>query len=488
MLRHLASFPRTAALFALAALVACDGGESTTPAVPPGAPASIHFVSGGGQGDTARAILRDPVVVEVVDSAGRLVRVAPVTFTALGTDAAFCANTSVESCVPDVYQDSAFAGRASIRVRLSRVAGTIRIRVSVPGTMFADTATLTVRPAAPALLAVAPADSSAYAGNSYRVTGRVLDQYGNVRRDDAVNFTGSSAVATISADGEFRAQAVGRAFALARSGSLVDTAWITVPPRGTIAAMEPFPAGGAQIVKVELDGSGFKRLAPVSDTYYGTMPDWISSSEIAFDNGGYNVERILVVDTLGILRRLTAEGTPTWAEGFVAGAPDGAVYFDAMSGSDYGTAIWKVSAPGAMPVRVGPNPHGNANAWQATVAPDGQRLAYVDVNRGGLSILDVVTGGMTPLNIAATTPRWSPSGDWIVFGAGGTLHLVHPDGIGQTDVAGARPFTLRADWSPDAAWLIVRSASRLELIDMKSGAILPLGWSGGLIRPVFRRE
>ena len=68
-------------------------------------------------------------------------------------------------------------------------------------------------------------------------------------------------------------------------------------------------------------------------------------------------------------RRLTAEGTPTWAEGFVAGAPDGAVYFDAMSGSDYGTAIWKVSAPGAMPVRVGPNPHGNANAWQATVAP-----------------------------------------------------------------------------------------------------------------------
>ena len=50
---------------------------------------------------------------------------------------------------------------------------------------------------------------------------------------------------------------------------------------------------------------------------------------------GKNVKgrkRHLVVDTLGTLRRLTAEGTPTWAEGFVAGAPDGAVYFDAMSG------------------------------------------------------------------------------------------------------------------------------------------------------------
>ena len=243
MPRPLASLLRTTALVPLAALTGCGGGEPTTPAASPGPPASIRFVSGGGQSDTAMAILKDPVVVEVGDSAGHLVRVAPVTFTALGSDAAFCAATSVESCARYTYQDSAFAGRASVRVRLSSVAGTVRIQVGVPGTMLADTATLTVLPAAAARLTTAPADSSAYAGSSYRVTGRVLDQYGNVRADDPVTFTGSSAVATISADGVFSALAVGRALALARSGWLIDTAWITVPPRGTIAAMEPSALG-----------------------------------------------------------------------------------------------------------------------------------------------------------------------------------------------------------------------------------------------------
>ena len=118
----------------------------------------------------------------------------------------------------------------------------------------------------------------------------------------------------------------------------------------------------------------------------------------------------------------------------------------------------------------------------------GRRLAYVDVNRGGLSLLDLATGAMTPLNIAAATPRWSPSGNWIVYGTGGTLRLVHPDGTGVTDVAGARPFDRRADWSPDAEWLLARSATRLELIEVKSGMILPLGWATGLIRPAFKRQ
>jgi dipeptidyl aminopeptidase/acylaminoacyl peptidase len=141
-----------------------------------------------------------------------------------------------------------------------------------------------------------------------------------------------------------------------------------------------------------------------------------------------------------------------------------------------------------MPERIGPNPPGNANAWQATSAPDGKRLAYLDVDRGGLSLLDVATGAMTPLNIAAATPRWSPSGEWIVFGAAGSLHLVHPDGTGATDVAGARAFDRRADWSPDSEWLIARSATRLELIELRTGRILPLAWATGLVRPAFKRQ
>jgi hypothetical protein len=481
----------------LIALAACGASDGTRPEPAPGPPGSIRFISGEDQADTAMATLSSPLVVEVRDSSSRLVRVAPVWFFALPVTgdngqavagATLCSASAIGSCGPSFYEDSAFSGRAAATVRLGRVAGTIRIRATVPGTSLADTATFTVRPGAPARLTTSPRDSSAYVGSSYRVIGHVLDQYGNERSGETITFDGSGAAATMSADGVFNARAIGRAFALARSGQVVDTAWITVPPRGTIAALEPAAPGGAKIVKVELDGSGLKRLAPVNDTYYGTEPDWISASEVAFDHGGYNAERIFVVDTTGVVRRLTPPGTPTFAEGFVAGGPGGVVYFDAWGGGDYGTAIWRVSTPGAMPVRIGPNPHGNANAWQPAPAPDGQRLAYVDVNRGGLSLLDVASGAMTPLNIAAATPRWSPSGDWIVFGAGGTLHLVHPDGTGMTDVAGARPFAPRADWSPGGEWLIARSASRLELIELKTGRILPLGWATGLIRPAFRRQ
>jgi hypothetical protein len=500
-LRNRSHHPRLALrAVPLLALAACgSGSEPTHPGAPPGPPASIRVVSGAGQADTAMAMLRDPIVAEVRDSAGRPVRAARVLFSSVPvSDAARPTATGVSLCEVgstrpcELYQrsyaDSAIAGRASAGVRLGTYAGAVRLRVSVAGTELADTVSLTARPAAAASLVMAPSDSTAYVGSSYRVAGRVLDQYGNGRPGDPVTFAASGAAATVSADGVFHAQAIGRAFAIARSGAVVDTAWITVPPCGTIAALEPSAPGGARVVKVELDGSGLRRLAPVHDTYYGTEPDWISPSAIAFDDGGYNAERILVVDTLGVITRLTAPGTPTFAEGHAAGGPGGVVYFDAWGAADYGTALWKVSAPGGMPVRIGPNPPGNANAWQATVAPDGQRLAYVDVNRGGLSLLDVETGAMTPLRIAAATPRWSPTGDWIVFGAGGTLHLVHPDGTGLSDVAGARPFAPRADWSPDGEWLITRSATRLELINVKTGTILPLGWASGFIRPAFRRE
>jgi hypothetical protein len=262
-----------------------------------------------------------------------------------------------------------------------------------------------------------------------------------------------------------------------------------VPPRGTIAALEPSSYFEGKVVRVELDGSGLKRLTPYTDVYYGgTHPTWISPSEIVYDDGGYGAERLLVVDTLGVVKRLTAPNPPTFGEGFAAGRANGPIFFSARSAADYNSVLWSVSEPGAMPVRVGPSPPGFTTGWQVATAPDGERLAYVDPSRGGLGILDIATGTTTPLNIAASTPRWSPLGDWIVFGAGGTLHLVHPDGTALSDVAAARPFQMRADWSPDGEWLIARSARRLELINVRTGTILPLGWAGALTRPVFRPE
>ena len=473
-----------AGILALASLTACSSSEPTKPYVPPGAPASIRFAGGVGQRDTALALSSTPLTVEVRDAGGRLVQVAPVAFTALDGSAgiSFCSSTSVDSCSLLANPDSTFAGTASIFVRFGQLAGTARIAATVPGTGLADTTTLTISPASPVRIVLSPADSTAYTGNSYRVIGRVLDQYDNVRSGDRVTFAEVGSAATMGTDGVFHAQTVGRAFALVRSGALADTAWITVPPRGAIAVVDALSPNGPMLAKVALDGSGYAQLAPLGDSYGDAEPDWISPSEIAFSGGE---GRILVVDTLGAIRRLTSAETPTIAERHAAGAPGGVVYFDAF-GADYGTSLWKSSAPGTTPVRIGPNPPSNANAWQSTPSPDGQQLAYIDVGRSGLCTMIIATGEVTPLVIDAQSPRWSPLGQWIVFGMAGTLHMVHPDGSGLTDVAGARPFQSRADWSPDGAWLVVRSSARVELIEMSSGAILPLGWSAGLILPVFR--
>ena len=185
------------ALAAVVFVAACGGAtEQTQPEPPPGPPASIRFVSGDNQADTAMATLSSPIVVEVRDADGRLVRVAPVLFVALAvtgpngrTDGAtFCYAPDIGSCASFVFQDSAFNGRAAARVRLGPVATTVQIRATVERTNLADTATLVVRAAAPARLATFPRDSSAYVGNSYRVVGRLFDQYGNESSGPATTF------------------------------------------------------------------------------------------------------------------------------------------------------------------------------------------------------------------------------------------------------------------------------------------------------------
>lgn len=480
-------------LLVVVGLAGCDVLRQTRPEAPPGPPASIRFVSGEQQSDTAMAMLSAPLSVEVRDSANRPVYVAPVSFEAIPMVSAngavalptFCTDTFPSQCSSTSYRDFALSGRASARVRLGRAAGTLRIVVTVPRTRLADTAMLLVRPGAAKRVSAFPRDSSAYVGNSYPVIARVLDQYGNVRAGESSTFEMSSAVATISATGVFNGRVIGRAFALVRSGALMDTAWITVPPRGTIAAVEQGAVGGSTIVKVELDGSGLKRLAPIrmSDV---PLPDWISATEIAFEDFISGAKRIFVADTSGVVRRLTPAVTSTASEASPAGGPGSMVYLDAGSSGTYDLAIWRVRVPGEAPQRVGPNPARKATAWNARPSPDGLRLACVDV--GGLQVIDVATGVMVSLNLPAAKPRWSPSGDWIVFGAGGTLHLVRPDGTGLRDVAGAQPFAPRADWSPDARWLIARSSRRLDLIEVQSGAILPLAWASGLVAPAFNRR
>jgi Tol biopolymer transport system component len=87
----------------------------------------------------------------------------------------------------------------------------------------------------------------------------------------------------------------------------------------------------------------------------------------------------------------------------------------------------------------------------------------------------------------ADMPRWSPLGDWIVFNADTTLYRIQPNGVGRTRVGPIRFYHPRADWSPDGLWLIARTRTNLELINVATAETLPLGWSSRFIRPAWKR-
>ena len=466
-------------------------------------------MAGAGQMDTTLAVLPQALVVEVrgpsgAPSSGDLVRfavLAPVDSALRAGQGAYLCDLAAAPCLPYASartDTSGRDGRASVVVRLGTAAGTVRVGVSVPALGFTDTVSFTVRPGSAARLGLRVRDSSAYAGSGYPVGAVATDAHGNPRAGDAVTFAElDPTVATIDSAGAWRAVALGRAGAVVRSGALSDTAWITVPPRGTLAVFDVgvAPSRPTGVAKVELDGSAYRLLARTGDTYEGAMPDWGPSGTVAYEaTAGAAGQRIFVVDTLGgVPRRITPDGAPTSGELFGAFGRDGTLFFSAWGGvGDYGTAVWQSAGAGAAPVRVGPTPHANANAWKPTPAPDGRRVAYIDVNRGGLHLLDVATGGFAPVLAGGDMPRWSPAGDWILFSDQRLLYRVRPDGTGRTRIGvgpyGALHETVRADWSPDGEWVVVRAAPRLALVHVASGRTVPLPpWSATLLRPAWRR-
>jgi hypothetical protein len=109
--------------------------------------------------------------------------------------------------------------------------------------------------------------------------------------------------------------------------------------------------------------------------------------------------------------------------------------------------------------------------------------------------ITVATQAVAPWSVAGTMARWAPVGDLIAVmpdvSAGGTrIGVVHTDGTGYRAVspAGAVHGTILQgfDWSPDGRWLVVRADTQLQLINVTTGLVLPLAWSGLIVQPAWR--
>jgi hypothetical protein len=505
----------------LAAAASCGDDGGTDPPKPgPGAeigPPGVGVVAGGPVTDTVLAAPGQPLVVEVRDTDGRLVRGAVVRFESeLPPDttrpyeyAMYVCPVRPTRCGIDdegredgaYYGTETFAvdttgadGRAQAALRFGTLVGPAGVVVEVAARGLVDTIAYSVTAGAVARVEFTPEDTVLFAGASYQLAGAATDRFGNPR-PDAVTVVGGSDHVAVGPGGQVTATAVGRAFVLGRSQGFVDTAWVTIVPQGTIVAFGHYSAASSAIVTVNLDGSDLRVVVPTIG-FDGAVPSWApNGTEILYNEETAGVPRLAVIDPTGPRRfllesspeigfsrdgRFTRDGSTVYFYGGTAG--------DEVSPGPRG--VWRAAADGSGAVLLAQT-GGYYSVGQPAPAPDGQRLAYTDP--GGIKVLSVASGAVAKLNVAGLTPRWSPTGDWIAYvGVDGPLHVIHPDGTEDRVVsASGRGYDMWLDWSPDGEWLIARRVggdepARLELVRVSDGETLTLPFTDELLQPSWK--
>ena len=468
---------RPAALCTLLLVLACsDGGPSLS---------GVHFVSGAGQTDTAYALLLHPIVVEVRDRDGTPERGVTVVFNALSSDGSFC--PIVFSCSVTLLTSAAGPtniletttdgrGRASASVQLGTIAGRGGVRASA-NFAGSDSAFFTIIAGAPAHVVAVPKDTALYVAAGFRLRGVVTDQFDNPRTD-SVTYSNLSASISI-ATGQITANTIGRAAYVVSAFGMSDTGRVSVVPAvGSFAAI-----GAAGLAIMNMDGSGYKLLAP-SNNHNNGYASWANPPDsLAVDYAGN--DKLSMVDLSGHIRTvLNAGDSGIGQQDWPAFSRDGSwIYFQ----GDY--RLWRVHSDGSGLSRVGPAAGATDLDFTPTPSPDGAHLVFEKAGRG-LVILDLATDSVTPLGVGGSRPRWSPIADSIVFVSGdgnGRIMLIAADGTGLRSITDSTHyFTPGLDWSPDAKWILARDTYAINLISVSTGAILPLGYTTGMSVPVWR--
>ena len=212
------------------------------------------------------------------------------------------------------------------------------------------------------------------------------------------------------------------------------------------------------------DGSGMRRLSsvPTDALPVGWSPD---STHIAYARPGWF--------TGGLVDVMADESTMLDGHPFLW-SPDGSQ----MVYTGEALYIWLAEGDGSNPRQVAV---GSPVAW----SPDGTRIAFFTPIKSALKTYEVTTGETTTLLdsstlhdllglefgrgfVYASALLWSPTGEWIGFGADqldetetadwmepvrGGIALVRPDGSDPRVLLTRDASVALADWSPDGRWL-----------------------------------
>lgn len=468
---------RSAALgMGLLSAAGCSN-DASAPATGP----SLQILAGANQTDSARTALAQPLIVQVRDSSGALKSGYHVQFQVVcGSLCPVSLLTGAEHGAL-VTPSTGANGQVSVQVFFETRAGPATVQIAVAQLGLSATAGFTITPGMPALVAAIPKDTALYVGAGFHLRGSVTDQNGNPVAG-AVSYTALSATATIGASDTITAHTIGRAPYIVQGFGHTDTGWVSVVPPGQIAAM-----GADGLAMMNLDGSSYKPLAP-SNSYYNGYPSWGNPpTTLAFDYAG--TDKLASVDTSGHVQLLLTAGdsgivTQVWP----SYSHDGSwIYFqgDAL--------VWKVHGDGTGLTRVSPSGTvGAVDRYPSPSRTDAQLVLATSRSNSSngldIEIFDLGTSTFTSLGVNGVSPRWSPVTDSIAYvDVDGRVKVLAADGSGLRAVTPVgQSFKIAIDWSPDGQWLLAQDSYALELIQVSTGMMLPLGYATSMSDAVWR--
>lgn len=469
-------------------------GDTTT--TEPEVVRGIHFVSGADVSDTALAMLPDPLVVEVHDTAGHVA--ANVELQVVSTDTAFTPQCAwlyppfTPCTVPELFLGSSpnavgditpvkvrtsSDGRAKIWIYFRSLAGEAAVIVSAPSLGLVDTAHFTIVPGTPVRALIEPHDTTVYLGSSFHLRTGTADQASNIVQPGGAS-TAEAGVA-LGEQNEVTANAYGVSRIVLTAGAWTDTATVRVVPHGEVATLYSNFVDAFAII--HLDGSGTMLYPDLGGRARNDGMSWSpDGTQLAYDMGG----RIYVQALDGAARRLIAEPPtgldeekwPTWSR-------DGEWIYFSGKRADYPFTIWRASADGATVESLDPERECCENQIHVSPSPDGTRLALI--SNGGISIIDLATMASTPLGITAGDVRWAPDGTRLAFVApAGDGGIVAADAGTPQMLNSSFDFSGGFDWSPDGEWLVTRGG----LYQISTGLEVPLPYLGDYWKPMWRPQ
>lgn len=490
---------------------------------PVGPPPQPGFTfHGAGVSDTVGTTLVQPVTIELRDEdrrplAGTRIVVRGRGLTTLG------AGYSVESLTLDER------GRGEVTVRLGISAGEAWLiaQTSQSELELTDSVSFQVLPGGAVQQVAFPGDTAVGVGSVLTVSLRLADRFGNVRPEVVPNvqFEAIAPNVTVAATGTVTASAVGRSGVEVRTETLVDTAWISVVPEGSLAVVGPdseprfrdypFMGGGGLYVQ-DLDGDNRRLVAPVVKA--PASPSWLP------DGSALLLHSLAIVsltgDSVQLAPGISARDASVSADGqwiYFTGRRD--------TDADSSTQVWRVREDGSDLEQISPP---GVDAYGPSPSPDLTQVAYIDADDWPtrLVVQDLTTGDVRIIaehresssDAGLGAPRWSPAGDWIAFTFpviwssrivcyytfrcpipsssvtvwGSQLKAARPDGSEVRDVAcsscvflnvyvpGSRAAPAAISWSPDGEWLVSKmfyEDLRLTLVRFETGEMLPLNRS-----------